>query len=270
MEDTQVIENPEVKAAEPSQEVNSEQVSQEVLDITKDPRWDKDWKKDINNVYKALKGYDKSFTPVQMALKKYGIADPTALEKVLEEYKTYTNPEGEVSRLLGMLDPIAKDPADIEWFQKTVQDKLAEIRFRGLDKNLPPEIKQAIMEGKEAKQKADKLEEELEVSKIRSEISSNLTEIKKYAKDNELEFNEAEFLNYCKEKNVPANLLMDVFQAKAKPFIVNNETRKAEENVLTNIEKAKKGGISTSSKSSAPVKGKEGLGKALDRILGIN
>jgi hypothetical protein len=64
--------------------------------------------------------------------------------------------------------------------------------------------------------------------------------------------------------------MMDIFQAKAKPFVINNETRKAEEKLLKNQEENRKGGIVAGNKGIPSQKGKENFMSALDRVLGSN
>lgn len=264
----------EVNAEQPAQEVKAEAepIKEEVLDWSKDKRFSNfTGKADqaVSEMYKMLKGYDKSYTPLQMAMKKYGVSDTASLEKTLEEYKSLKDPNNDVNKFIDYLNPILGNETKAKALQTTIEKMRSEIDRETFGSHLSQAEIQALKEAQTVKQEFEQLKEQQEVATIRETISQNLTKVEKYAKDNNLEFNKDEFLRYCKEKNVPSHLMEDVFLAKAKPYIVNNESRKAEEKVLQNINQGRNGSISSGKGSSEAVT-KENFSSALDRVLGVN
>jgi len=264
----------EVTQVTPEQGTEQAQQStqQEVLDWTKDKRFGSFGDKPeqaISEMYKMLKGYDKTYTPIQMAIKKYGISDHAALEKTLEEYKSLKDPNNDVNKFIDYLNPILSNEAKAKAFQTTIEKMKSEIEREQFGSHLSAMEIQQLKEAQTLKQEFEQMKQQQEVNQIKETITENLGKVEKYAKDNNLEFDKNEFLAYCRDKNVPSHLMEDVFLAKAKPFIINNETRKAEEKVLQNINQGRNGSMPIG-KSGTEGQVKENFGSALDKILGIN
>ena len=112
----------------------------------------------------------------------------------------------------------------------------------------------------------EKFKEDQEVEKIRGEITSRLGEIEKYAKEKGLEFDSNEFLKYCQKRNVPVDLMQDVFEAKARPFIEKQIATNTEKTVLNNVQKNQKGAIVSGNKTAVPGKNASGW---LDQITSV-
>jgi len=257
-----------------TEQSNEENVSQETIekpqDWTADKRFSSFGNKPemaISEMYKMLKGYDKTYTPIQMAIKKYGINDSKSLEQTLEEYKGLKDPNNDINKLIDYLRPVLADQKRLPAFQQTIEKMKQEIDREKFGSNLSPEEIQALKAGQEANERLAQLEEEREVERIEQAINKSVSDIKTYAEKNNLQFETKEFLDYCQNNQVPSHLMMDVFMAKAKPFIVNNESRKAEENVMRNLEENKRGGIGVGNKSNAPASKPNSYKSGMDAIL---
>lgn len=254
------------QAPETAKPVSNE--AQEVIDSwEKDPRTDKVWKKDPNNLYKSYRNLEKSYTPTQQVLKEFGFNTPDELKAALGEYKGYKDPNNELNQFLTYIAPILENEKYQGQFKSTLEKLRAELDKEQFGPHLNEQEILALKEAKEAKAEMQKFREEREVEQIKTEINTQLSEIEKYAESMNLQFDKNEFLKYCRDKNVPTNLMRDIFEAKARPFAEKAAAEKREQAVLKNIKNNQAGNISSGNKVSAPKGQPLSYLEQIDRVL---
>lgn len=247
LQDTQVetqvdqIESEGIENTEAGQDTQGEQVETLQEEI---PSWDKDkrfgsmWK-DPNDMYRSYRNMEKTLSPLQQKIKEFE-------SKVVPEYQKNLQ---ERDTRLQELEPIEKTVQFLQGNERyrneilQVIEKLEEEDKRIKYGDLPPEAIQKLEKAEEIERKFQAFEEEKQQEKNISALSGELEKVQGVAKEYGLEYDEAEFVQYLKHKNVQPeefDRIEGMFLQKAIKHIANSVSKTAQTGVVQNLESNRK------------------------------
>jgi len=248
----------------------------ENLDWNKDKRKGVLWKSE-NDLYKSYREMEKMQSPLKSELntikesfKKYGVEDPKKITEILEEYRKLKDPEYEVNKFLGHLDPILSNEVYSNQLKSTIEKLRKEAEREKFGSNLSDTEIQALKEAQSTKSEMEELRIQLAKAEIKEKMQASLKDIDAYAKENDLEFDQGKFLNACAKEGIPANMMLRYFKSEAIDAVRKHAAQQSEERVIKNLEKTKTGSISGGTKVATATAQKQTLDKALDSVLGMS
>ena len=271
--ENEVIQEQVVQEQDPSTDIVEQPKAIEVDSWSTNPKY-ASYAKDptvvADRLYKDYQSLNKVYTPTQQVLSKYGYKDHKALEAAITEYQGLKDPNNEVNRLINRLNSAIPNEEYAEAFKNFITQLEEKQQAEKWGKNLPPEIRQQLEEASQLKQQFAKLEEDKQIDTITNEITSKVTDIEGFAEANGLEFDKPAFISYCRERNVPPEFMMDVFKAAANETIQKINVRKAEDGVMKNLEKNRKGALPSGKTFGAAPSGAATTKDKLNEFLGID
>lgn len=217
--------------------------------------------KSPDDVYNSVKYYEQKFQPLEQSLKRMGFKEPADLEQAYKDYQeklpTYQENEQTInllnallqnevygSKLRGVFDEIRK-AQEMERFGMAFDD-------------LPPIIKEKVTKGEQALQMVEELKQEKAYNEALGTIQEQMTQIEQIVADNGLtDFNIQEFLEYCRDNNIPPSAMQGEFLKANYPKLLEAAKQNASLATATQNKQNKANAINSSTKGQATAPPKE-------------
>jgi len=234
---------------------------QEELVLEKDPRWEKEWKKDPNNLYKTIKGYDKSFTPAQQLIKKYGYKEFSELDPILEEYKTLKDPQNPNSVIVNLLNEWSGNPelyqkiseSFKEWDKSFQESNVSKVLGTAPGGQITPQMIELMNQVKDLTNFKNEITQKQENQKNYQEFETVLSGLKEITTQYGVkDYDELKFLQEFKAANLPVSKIEGYFLKTYLPKIVESAKTNTQASVINNITKNKLGGGIAGGKPGKP------------------
>ena len=217
--------------------------------------------KSPDDVYNSVKYYEQKFQPLEQSLKRMGFKEPADLEQAYKDYQeklpTYQENEQTInllnallqnevygSKLRGVFDEIRK-AQEMERFGMAFDD-------------LPPIIKEKVTKGEQALQMVEELKQEKAYNEALGTIQEQMAQIEQIVADNGLtDFNTQEFLEYCRDNNIPPSAMQGEFLKANYPKLLEAAKQNASLATATQNKQNKANAINSSTKGQATAPPKE-------------
>jgi chaperonin cofactor prefoldin len=212
-----------------SAEVGS-QVGDDFDSFDKDPRFETEWNRDPNSIYKAFRESEKTLPTLQKEHGEYR-DKVSAYESELQELQTQM---GSLSQIKELVDFFEGNPD----YQKALMSSLAQVaedQRRAKYGDLPPEVIERIEKGEAAQRRMDEFERQQQVQAQVSVIGEEMKSIDSIASEYNVDYDKGEFLAYCKNNNVPPQLMGAVFSKFAIRQIANSSKRSSAVNTAKKL-----------------------------------
>lgn len=252
MEDQETLETQEVVTQpEQSQDTAQPEATQEVInelqdivDWTKDKRFEKNWSKDPNKLYSSYRSLEKEYPQLKQKYidieKKWNEFETSDDKKVVEFIKyVYNHPQLKTS----------VEESFKKWNDSLVQEKYG--------KELPENVVSQLRKIDELEAREKEREEQMMISELTTQYSTALSEVEKIAKEYSVEYTEKEFKKYLKENEIEPKYVKAAFLESVWPHLSKQTKINAQRDVVSNIRKNQsRAGISGTKTTPAPVKEK--------------
>lgn len=214
--------------------------------------------KNPDDIYTSYREMEKAYSPLKQKQKEY--------EEKLKTYETELGSSKQITDYLNFLlsDDRYKDEATRFFAEMNKKVKMSQY---GAD--LPDEVYQRLQKVDEYEQKLKEYEFNKEVETNKSIIEDNMTQIKDFATKHNIEYDEADFLNYCQERKIPFDLMLDAFRGKAWDIALKQARNTGETRVLENLRKNNRKPMSSVPKQKVSQPKERTLDQDLDRVLGL-
>lgn len=217
--------------------------------------------KSPDDVYNSVKYYEQKFQPLEQSLKRMGFKEPADLEQAYKDYQeklpTYQENEQTInllnallqnevygSKLRGVFDEIRK-AQEMERFGMAFDD-------------LPPIIKEKVTKGEQALQMVEELKQEKAYNEALGTIQEQMAQIEQIVADNGLtDFNTQEFLEYCRDNNIPPSAMQGEFLKANYSKLLEAAKQNASLATATQNKQNKANAINSSTKGQATAPPKE-------------
>lgn len=246
-----------------SREGQDVSVGESLSSWDQDKRYNEMWKGDPNNLYKSYVNMEKMFPTVQSELKTYK-------ERIAESEKRHQEYEGRISELSqfkSVFDTIEGNPLYKEKVLAAIQQaKEEETRMKFGD--LPPEAIAKLEKAERVEQQLNEWQQEKALGEARIAVDATLTDLNGIAEKYGFEFDQREFLTYCKENSIPPQYLKMAFMEKAADIIAESSSKRAQTSVTKQADLNKQRAISsapTRAKTNQPMSSYERLMAAYNK-----
>lgn len=213
-----------------------DQVVQDVFDWSKygidtkaDKRFGTMWKSpaDLFNAYKNSEQEWNKFKPQLNDYQKKN----QEYEKSISEYR----------RAEEYLNSILQHPQMGVQFQQLLDQYEKAQKASKYGENVPDHVIEKLQRLDQLEARFNQQEEQTRISETSKQIDTALNEIADFAKQNNIKYDQREFLEYCKANEIPANptVLNAVFKSVAMGKILEMNTAKTQQDVLGNIQNNK-------------------------------
>jgi hypothetical protein len=209
------------------------QVTQPPVDgdyYEKDPRYEKEWGKDPNSIYKALKEKETGFMSLQKEKEDF-TKKLSEYEAKIQEKEAAIGNFSQVKQLVDFFESNPKYGEGLVSYLNQIAEEEKKIKYG----DLPPEV----IEKLEASDRLSKQMEEMQFEKQRQEnfkiIEDQLSTISAYAKKKGITYDEMKFLKYLDKEKVLPQYMADRFKSLASDLSEKMAERKASVNTAKTI-----------------------------------
>ena len=280
-------ENENTEAVQTETEVQPQaQTTQDILDWTKDLRYEKSWKKDSNNLYRSYRDMEKTFNPLKQRAEQYDKLtgtfkqfklEPEKLGEYVKEYQELKNPDRREYKVTSYFDKWLNDPK----FSQQVQNFFAELEKAERQAKWGAELSDEIiskLEGLEKfKTEAEKKEQEAKENTYRAEVTATIqTQTKMnedYAKKHNIEYDDAThnaLIQYCQDEGIEPKYMHWAFKNFCEDAILEANKKTAVTDTAKKIQNQRKLGIVTTTKGTAPKTEPKGFRGKLENSPALN
>lgn len=200
---------------------------QESYDYTKDKRWGTHWKT-VEDIYRSQRELEGKFGQTS---NEYSQAKKQLEE--LNQYKQEVEPYSDALKLIQVMQGDPKLSPLLERFVSEVNQTVKQERFG----DLPDEVISQLLEVNELKRWKQEFEMKQQQDQMIDRYNQELNRIREYSKENGIEYNEQEFMNYLNGLDVlvPPEHLYDKFRSNIMDKVVDSRIQIALEEFRTNL-----------------------------------
>lgn len=217
--------------------------------------------KSPDDVYNSVKYYEQKFQPLEQSLKRMGFKEPADLEQAYKDYQEKLPTYQENEQTINLLNALLQD----ENYGSKLRGVFDEIRkaqemerFGMAFDDLPPIIKEKVTKGEQALQMVEELKQEKAYNEALGTIQEQMAQIEQIVADNGLtDFNTQEFLEYCRDNNIPPSAMQGEFLKANYPKLLEAAKQNASLATATKNKQNKANAINSSTKGQATAPPKE-------------
>jgi len=196
-----------------------------------DPRFETEWNRDPHAMYRSFLNVEKSLPTLQKEHGEYK-------QKVTDYESKLSTLEGEVgslSQVKQLVEFFESNPAYQTALMENLEKVAAEQR-RIKYGDLPPEMISKLERADAVDKKFQEMERAQELEKQTNVIHSELAGIDSISKKYGVEYDQREFLTYCKTNNIPPQHMGAIFSKFAMDAVVKNAQRQSSVNTAKTIQ----------------------------------
>ena len=194
------------------EETVSETVQNELWKQSKN--FEKGLWKTPDDIYKSVQYYEQKYQPLEQSLKHLGFNEPAQLEQALKEYQEKMPEYQENANLITQLNALLQN----ETYGSKLRSVFDEIRraqetekFGMAFEDLPPIIKERVVKGEQAFQQLAEMRQEQAYNNALGTIQEQMQQIEQKAQETGIDFDQKEFLEYCRDNNIAPQNMLGVF-----------------------------------------------------------
>ena len=228
------------------QQINeTDQKVKEILDWTKDDKFEKVWKKDPNNLYKSYnesqKQWHEFYNQLSKVLKEYKIKNADELKGYFDTRKDYDDLRKNEENFMNLWN----HPDHGQKLQKLFNEIANETKQLESDPTYQSQKRLEMLESKLAS-----YEEKEKMREGQIKLDSYLNEVNSLSKKYGIKsFKESEFIEELRDNSIPFEGIKSYFIEKFLPDIIKGEKSKVESSVVNNLKNNSKGSILSDSKA---------------------
>ena len=277
------VETPaEPQTSTPEAAKTVEQKTKETIDWLLDPRADKMWKKDPNNLYKSYRNIEKVYDPLKKQtdsltalFKELELENPELLREIIPEYREFKDPNNPLIKTANYfkswLDNPVYSPKVEGFFQELEKQELARL-YPGMNEEQIKKQVELENKLKTLEEKNNQIETEKMVATYKGEIKQGIDKSKKYAEKVGLAWTDeihSKLLDYCSKNNISTRYIFQAFIELFGADIEKSFTERHEKEVMEKLNKNKNAVVTSGAKMGRQVSptGKMSLADKLRGVL---
>lgn len=186
----------------------AQEVQEELWKKTKN--FEKGLWKTPDDIYKSVQFYEQKYQPLEQTLKRMGFNEPSQLEQAFKDYQEKLPAYQENENLINQLNALLQN--DVYGSKlRSVFDEIKRAqeteKFGMAFEDLPPVIKDRVLKGEQAFQQLEEMKQEQAYNNALGTIQEQMQQIEQIVNETGLEFNQKEFLEYCRDNGIaPSNM----------------------------------------------------------------
>lgn len=262
-DETLELEN-EISADETTQLEEQPEIDQEVetlQDGDNQPYWQQheNYKKGFWKSEKdAIDGYDfydKKFKPFSTILNQRGIKDTDSLNDLFSKYDTYSDPNSEINMAYQGMDALQNHPVYGQKFNEFVNQIVEETEIEKYGMKLPNEVKEKLAKIEQFEAREKEREYQQGITSLTEELENSCNKVQDFFKQKGIEITDEELKKHavtCMNNDIGHKYFYHTFLTENIDRLIGNVQQKAQNAVVSNLNKNKQSSVSSSQRIVAP------------------